>query len=183
MNSQQMLVAAALLGAGLGLTAQAADHNGAENKAKAAVAVLHGTQNDRDAQATIHFKPTGKGLAYTINAKGLKPGKHAYHIHFYGDCTAADGKSAGTHFNLQGSSHHPPKDIDRITGNLGDLDTDQDGKAHAKGVLQHGKLNGDKSIIGRSVIIHAQPNDPDEPPIGAAGARDACGVIGIAKAK
>ncbi|MEW6160540.1 MAG: superoxide dismutase family protein [Verrucomicrobiota bacterium] len=34
-------------------------------------------------------------------------------------------------------------------------------------------------IIGRSVIVHAKPDDGGQP-VGNAGARIACGVIGIA---
>ncbi|WP_423822581.1 superoxide dismutase family protein [Salinisphaera sp. SPP-AMP-43] len=149
---------------------------------QAAVAILHGTQAYPEASATIRFRPTDNGLAYTTDAQGLPPGQHGYHIHLYGDCSAADGSSAGTHFNLQGSSTNPPPDIDRITGDLGNLDVADDGTAHDSGRLENGQLSGAKSIIGRGVIIHAKPNDPAQPPIGAAGARQACGVIGAAAA-
>lgn len=160
-----------------GEDAMAAD----EDMPKAAVAVLHGTQGNDDVMATIRFTSQGDGLAYTTQASGLAPGKHGYHIHLYGDCSAADGTSAGTHFNLEGSSENPPADIDRITGDLGDLDVGEDGTASAKGMIAGAKLTGPKAIIGRGVIIHEKPNDPSQPPIGAAGSRQACGVIGIAK--
>ena len=76
---------------------------------------------------------------------------------------------------------NPPQDIDRITGNLGNLDADDNGDASDQGTLEHASLTGAKSIIGRGVIIHSKPNDPSQPPIGAAGSRQACGVIGIAE--
>ncbi|MES1924078.1 superoxide dismutase family protein [Salinisphaera sp. T31B1] len=160
-------------------TGQASD----EDTPKAAIAVLHGTQGNDDVMATVRFTPSDGGLSYTATASGLAPGEHGYHIHLYGDCSAADGTSAGTHFNLQGSSENPPADIDHITGDLGNLDAGDDGSAQDEGMLDGASLTGPKSIIGRGVIIHAKPNDPSQPPIGAAGSRQACGVIGIANPK
>ncbi|WP_353221679.1 superoxide dismutase family protein [Salinisphaera sp. C84B14] len=152
-----------------------------EDMPQAAVAVLHGTDGNDGVSATIRFTPQDGGLAYTTEAEGLEPGKHGYHIHLYGDCSSGDGKSAGTHYNLQGSSKNPPADIDRITGDLGDLDVGEDGTASDEGMLDGASLTGAKALIGRGVIIHEKPNDPSQPPIGAAGSRQACGVIGIAE--
>lgn len=154
-----------------------------EDMPQAAVAVLHGTQGNEDASATIRFTPQNGGLAYTTEAEGLAPGQHGYHIHLYGDCSSGDGKSAGTHFNLQGSSKNPPADIDRITGDLGNLDVGEDGSASHEGMIEGASLTGAKAVIGRGIIIHAKANDPSQPPIGAAGSRQACGVIGIAEAQ
>ncbi|GAB3672614.1 superoxide dismutase family protein [Salinisphaera aquimarina] len=162
-------------------SAMASSQSSSEDMPRAAIAVLHGTQGNDDATATIRFTPKDGGVAYTTTATGLAPGKHGYHIHLYGDCSSGDGKSAGTHFNLKGSSENPPKDIDRITGDLGDLEVGDDGSANADGMIDGASLTGAKSIIGRGVIIHAKANDPSQPPIGAAGSRQACGVIGIAK--
>lgn len=151
-----------------------------EDMPQAAVAVLHGTEGNDDVSATIRFTPEDGGLAYTTEAEGLAPGEHGYHIHLYGDCSAADGTSAGTHFNLDGSSKNPPEDIDRITGDLGNLDVGDDGTVEHEGTIDGASLTGAKAIIGRGIIIHEKANDPNQPPIGAAGSRQACGVIGIA---
>jgi len=172
-----LIISSALLAASVATPAFAAS----EDTPKAAVAVLDGTQGNADAHAVIHFTPETGGLAYSTQASGLTPGKHGYHIHLYGDCSATDGTSAGTHFNLKGSSLNPPKDIDRITGDLGDLDVGADGTANDSGMIKGAKLTGKKSLIGRGVIIHEKPNDPSQPPIGAAGSREACGVIGVAE--
>lgn len=150
-----------------------------EDVPRRAVAVLHPTEGS-DVGGTVAFEPVDGGLRVITRADGLPSGEHGYHIHLYGDCTAADGTSAGTHFNLEGSSLNPPKDIDRITGNLGDLAAGEDRSARHEAVIENASLIGPKSIIGRAVIVHEKPNDPGEPPIGAAGSRQACGVIGIA---
>lgn len=144
-----------------------------------AVAVIHPTEGN-NATGTVTFKKVADGIQVHAEAQGLNEGKHGFHIHLYGDCRAADGTSAGTHFNFEGSSTNPPADIDRITGNLGNLNADSEGMATADTLISNATLNGPKSIIGRAVIIHAKPNDPSQPPIGAAGARLGCGVIGIA---
>jgi Cu-Zn family superoxide dismutase len=143
-----------------------------------AMAVLEPTK-DHDVHGTVSFSRLDKGVRVEANLTGLPPGKHAFHIHLYGDCSSDDGKTAGTHFNLMGSSLHPPKDIKRITGNLGELSAGKDGKATFSAVIEHASLDGAYSIIGRSVIVHEKGNDPKSPPIGAAGGRLACGVIGI----
>lgn len=151
-----------------------------EDRARAAVAVLHATEGN-EAGGTVRFAPADGGLRVNAEVSGLSEGRHAYHVHLYGDCSADDGTSAGTHFNFLGSSRNPPADIDRITGNLGDLDAGAEGKATHATLVEDASLAGPKSIIGRSVVVHASANDPEQPPIGAAGPRLACGVIGIAE--
>lgn len=150
-----------------------------EDVAQGAVAILHATAGNK-VKGTVYFRPRDGALSIQTTATVLSPGDHGYHIHLYGDSSAPDGTSAGTHFNLEGSSLNPQEDIDRITGNLGILKADQNGNAEHSGQLAGAALTGPKSIIGRAVIVHAKANDASQPPIGAAGSRLACGVIGIA---
>jgi superoxide dismutase, Cu-Zn family len=143
-----------------------------------AIAVLHPTQGQK-VQGIVAFTQTPEGVRVNAEVAHLPSGKHAYHVHLYGDCSGPQGKTAGTHFNFQGPSKAPPDQIDRITGNLGNLEANADGNATAETVIEQVTLHGPYSIIGRSVVIHAKPNDPSSPPMGAAGERLACGVIGI----
>jgi len=145
-----------------------------------AVAVLHPTEGS-EVRGVVRFAETGEGVKVVAEASGLSPGPHAYHVHLYGDCTAPDGTSAGTHFNFVGSSTDPPEDIARITGNLGELVAGEEGRARHEARVELARLVGPRSIVGRSVVVHARGNDPDSPPIGAAGSRMACGVIGVAQ--
>jgi len=41
--------------------------------------------------------------------------------------------------------------------------------------------NDERSVIGRSVVVHAKADDLKSQPSGDSGARVACGVIGRAK--
>lgn len=142
-----------------------------------AVAVVDGL-GDSDASGTVRFEERDGKLHVTTTMKGLPPGEHAYHVHLLGDCSSADGKSAGTHFNFDGPSKNPPKDVGRITGNLGVLEVGDDGEVEHEATIEKASLHGKFSIIGRAIIVHEKGNDPDQPPIGAAGGRLACGVIG-----
>ena len=149
-----------------------------------AIAVLHGTDLAPKAHGVVRFQAQGPETVKVIaDVEGLPPGPHAYHLHVYGDCSSPDAESAGTHFNLHGSSLDPPKDIKRITGNLGELIADESGRAHAESTIHGITMQGGYTILGRSVLVHVKGNDPSQPPIGGAGARMACGVVGVAETK
>ncbi len=110
---------------------------------------------------------------------GLTPGKHGFHIHQYGDCSIADGSSAGGHFNPTNMPHGGPADAKRHVGDLGNLVADQEGVAKYQLKDTVVQLQGPFSIIGRGMLIHQQADDLKSQPSGAAGKRLACGVIGI----
>ncbi len=145
-----------------------------------AIAVMYPTEGQQ-VTGIVEFLESDSedGVRVMTRIKNLPAGSHGYHIHLYGDCSSGDAESAGTHFNFTGSSENPPKDIKHITGDLGELDAGENGEAEAEVTIKNAQLQGAYSIIGRSVIIHEKGNDPQSPPIGAAGSRLACGVIGI----
>jgi Cu-Zn family superoxide dismutase len=69
----------------------------------------------------------------------------------------------------------------RHKGDLGNVEANEEGVAQMEYLDKHLKLNGINSIIGRSIIVHADEDDLTSQPTGNAGARVACGVIGIVK--
>ena len=150
---------------------------------KHAVAILRPVSGS-DVHGVVEFEVTeenpvaGPGLHMRARASGLPDGAHGFHVHLLGDCRG-EGERAGTHFNFSGPSRNPSGDVDRITGNLGILDTGEDGRAQLEADIDDARLHGPYSILGRSIVVHARANDPTQPPIGAAGARIACGVIGL----
>jgi Cu-Zn family superoxide dismutase len=109
-------------------------------------------------------------------------GKHGFHVHEFGDCSMADGVCAGGHFNPTGSPHGSPDAAKRHVGDFGNLTADESGKATYKRVDKLITFSGPNSIIGRSIIVHAAPDDFSQPS-GNAGARIGCGVIGIGDPK
>jgi Cu-Zn family superoxide dismutase len=117
------------------------------------------------------------------DVSGLDPNsKHGFHIHEYGDCTAADGSSAGGHYNPQGHPHGSPEINHRHAGDLGNLTADKNGRAKLEVLISRVSINGTLNpIIGRAVIVHKNPDDLISQPTGGAGDRIACGVIGATK--
>jgi Cu-Zn family superoxide dismutase len=125
---------------------------------------------------TITFTQSGDEVEVTGDIENLTPGKHGFHIHDKGDCSAPDASSAGGHFNPTHQHHGGPMTAERHEGDLGNIEADKDGKAHVqwKGKMS---LGGADSIIGKSVVVHEKEDDLKTDPAGNAGARVACGVI------
>jgi superoxide dismutase, Cu-Zn family len=145
-----------------------------------AVCVVYPTQGN-NVSGTIIFTKVAGGIKVVADLQGLSPGKHGIHIHECGDCSSADGTSAGGHFNPMGKSHGAPMDAMRHEGDMGNLVADASGKAHLEYVDAAISFEGETSVIGRSVIVHKSEDDFKTQPTGNSGARVACGVIGIGK--
>ncbi len=124
-------------------------------------------------------EPDG-GVRVVAKVVGLHGDLHGFHVHERGDCSARDGTSAGGHFNPDGSPHGSPltDSAGRHVGDLGNLAPDPStGIAAYDRVDEQLSLSGPRSIVGKSVIVHAGADDLESQPTGAAGARIACGVI------
>jgi Cu-Zn family superoxide dismutase len=145
-----------------------------------AVCVLHSTKG-HEAHGTIWFTQKGNEVEIHGEIMGLKPGMHAFHVHEFGDCSSPDAMSAGAHFNPEGAPHGGPHTAKRHVGDLGNIKADGTGKASVQIQDAAIKLSGPHSILGRSLIVHADPDDFKSQPAGNAGARVGCGVIGVAK--
>ena len=125
---------------------------------------------------TVTFTKVGDEVQVVADIQNLKPGKHGFHIHEKGDCSAPDAASAGGHFNPAHQHHGGPATAEHHAGDLGNIEADASGKAHLdwKGKLE---LSGTNSIIGKSVVVHEKEDDLKTDPAGNAGARIACGAI------
>jgi Cu-Zn family superoxide dismutase len=145
-----------------------------------AIAVLHPTQGNH-VEGTVTFTKAGNEMKIVADVSGLTPGKHGFHIHEYGDCSSPDGKAAGGHFNPTNNPHAGHDAAQRHEGDMGNLEADASGKAHLELTDSMMMMSGEKSIIGRGVIVHEKEDDLKSQPVGNAGGRVACGVIGIAK--
>lgn len=143
-----------------------------------AVAVLHPTEGSK-VQGTVTFTKESDGVRVKANLSGLAPGKHGFHVHENGDCSAPDASSAGGHYNPSDQPHGGPHDDERHTGDFGNITADASGAATYEEVFKDLALEGGGSIIGRAVIVHAGEDDLKTQPTGDAGGRDACGVIGV----
>ena len=146
-----------------------------------AIAVLAPTAG-HSCHGTLRFVQVGDKVQVTADIEGLIPNQqHAIHVHEYGDCSAPDATSAGSHYNPEGHPHGLPATAERHAGDLGNLQADAAGKAHYEITITNASIAGPLNpILGRAVIVHEKIDDGGQP-VGNAGARIACGVIGIAK--
>lgn len=143
-----------------------------------AICVLHPTEGN-DVRGTVTFTRNGSSIKVEAELEGLTPGKHGFHIHEKGDCSAADATSAGGHFNPDDSDHGGPNDQERHVGDLGNIEAGEDGRATLQMEDSVITFSGANSIIGRAVVVHADEDDLTSQPTGNAGGRLACGVIGV----
>lgn len=125
------------------------------------------------------FEQTGDKLRLTVFVQGLRPDReHGFHIHEKGDCSSGDGMSTGGHFNPHGKPHARHTDAERHAGDLPSLKAGKDGRARLEVELDILTIgSGPANIVGRGLIIHADPDDFKTQPTGNSGARIACGVI------
>lgn len=144
-----------------------------------AVAHIHAKESGQPL-GSVTFEKTDGGVNVNAQISGLEQGKHGFHIHQYGDCTAEDLTSAGGHYNPYNMKHGAPTDSLRHMGDMGNLPIGSEGSGSLNYTDTVIELNGPNSIIGRGIIIHSGADDLTSQPSGAAGERIACGVIGIA---
>ncbi|MFV0678794.1 superoxide dismutase family protein [Ottowia sp.] len=126
----------------------------------------------------LKFSPVAGGVRVTGTVSGLKPNApQAFHVHEKGDCSAADASSAGGHFNPTGQPHGAFTAHAHHVGDMPSLQANASGVAKVDFISQEFALEGASSIVGKSVIVHRDPDDVNSQPSGNAGPRLACGVI------
>ena len=122
----------------------------------------------------------------TFKISGLTPGLHGFHVHEFADFSNGC-ISAGPHFNPLKKTHGSPTDEERHMGDLGNIEAGSDGVATGEIVDPLIQLVGEFSVVGRSIMIHADPDDLGKgghalsATTGNAGARIACEEIKLVK--
>ena len=127
---------------------------------------------------SVTFTPRGDRLRIEARVSGLTPGEHGFHVHESGDCSAPDASSAKGHFNPAAKPHGHHGGSEHHAGDMPNLVADASGNASL--VAELGQLTlaeGATGIVGRSVVIHADPDDYKSQPAGNSGKRVACGTI------
>lgn len=150
----------------------------------AAVATLAATEGNA-VTGDLRFEAGDGGVAITGQVNGLAPNsEHGFHVHETGDCSAPDATSAGGHFNPASTDHGQVGSDPHHAGDTNNITADATGVATIDTRLE-GATVGDGAatdIVGKGVIVHADPDDYTTQPTGNAGARLACGVIAAAPA-
>jgi Cu-Zn family superoxide dismutase len=147
------------------------------DEAPRASAGLEPTKGNK-AIGEVNFEQMGNKVRVTAQLIRLPAnGEFGFHIHEVGDCSSGDGMSAKGHFNPYGKPHGP-QGGEHHAGDMPNLKSDAKGKAKLTADLDIITLTpGPARILGRAVIVHADPDDYKTQPTGNAGARLACGVI------
>ena len=147
---------------------------------------------------TVTLEQTGGYCTIKYRLSGITPGLHAFHIHETSDFSNGC-QSAGAIYNPFNRKHGGPDDDERMVGDLGNVKADATGVAQGSIVSDRVKLSGPYTVVGRSFMLHADPDDlgngdNSEPggdgkkPVngkcslvtGNCGVRIACGAIKLA---
>lgn len=128
---------------------------------------------------SVHFRNEKERVKITVSIDGLPPydagppptGPHGFHIHEGSGCEIGDPadpfQAAGGHWNPDGQPH----------GNhAGDFPVLFSKRGRARLTFYSDRFTADE-IVGRTVIVHLNPDDYRTQPAGDSGMRIACGVI------
>lgn len=145
------------------------------------ITVALAAKSESTATGKVVFSETNGMVSFNANLTGLTPGMHAIHIHEKADCSSADGKSSGGHWNPTFTSHGKwGAETGYHKGDIGNFEADADGNGFiSMNTDQWCIACGDekKDILGKAIIVHQGTDDFTSQPSGAAGARVSCGGI------
>jgi len=138
-------------------------------------------KSDSKVEGTINFSEKDGMVTMVGTITGLEEGEHAIHIHEKADCSSADGKSSGGHWNPTGQPHSAWGDAAGYhKGDIGNITANANGRATLTKTTDEWCMGcGDdtKDILGKAVIVHIGVDDLKSQPSGAAGARVGCAGI------
>lgn len=161
------------------------------NKKRKAISILYPDKEYsklNKVRGVVKFTQKNNKLYIRYKIYSLKKGYHGFHIHKFGNLLKGC-KTAGPHFNTYKKNiHGSPNSKIKHNGDLGNIKTTKKITSGTK-IISTKVLNlnpcNKNSIIGRSIIVHKDKDDLgkggnlESLKTGNAGARLACGVIGL----
>lgn len=130
-------------------------------------------QGESGLHGKVKFYPHPNGVLVVADISGLPKSEtdfFALHIHEGSDCLGGGFSGAGSHYNPCGVEHP------MHAGDLPPL-LSCGGKAYLAVVTNRFRI---KEIIGRTVVIHDNPDDFRTQPSGNVGRKIGCGMIRMA---
>ena len=153
------------------------NYSGLFSRYPQAIARIKGSREYSDVEGTVRFYTTPKGTLVTADIEGLPMvegkcggGIFGFHIHEGTDCGGND-----TDPFADTRSHYDPKGCPHPY-HAGDMPPLFETGGYAFLAFLTGRFNV-KEILGRTVVIHSDPDDFASQPSGNAGQKIACGVI------
>ena len=151
------------------------------NEEETVVKFMLEPKSDSNVKGEVTFTEEDEEVNMVAVLSGLTEGEHAIHIHQTADCTAADGSSAGGHWNPTNEPHGKWGASEGYhKGDIGNFTADADGNAKVEFSTEEWCIGCDddnKNILGKGVIVHQGVDDYTSQPSGAAGARVSCAGI------
>ena len=134
-----------------------------------AVALIRGGSDFPDLWGEVRFYQKTKGVWVVAHIYGLpkNAGFLGFHIHRGSLCAGADFAEADGHFDPEGVKH---------PDHAGDLPPLLSYGGEAYQAVLTGRFRV-ADVLGRTVVIHQNPDDFHSQPAGNAGRRIACGEI------
>lgn len=136
-----------------------------------AVVQIQGGAETPQLSGCVQFYQENDCVLIVARVSGLpresETGFYGFHIHQGESCSGIDFSGTGSHYNPIGHGH--PK-------HAGDLPPLLSCHGNAYLAVQTDRFSV-KEIIGRTVVIHSDPDDFRSQPAGNAGKKIACGVI------
>ncbi len=140
-------------------------------------------KSDSEVKGEVIFTEHEGEVLMIATLTGLTEGEHAIHIHETADCTSADGKSSGGHWNPTFKPHGKwNAETGYHRGDIGNFMAEADGTAVVEFSTEKwciGCEDATRNIISKAVIVHQGVDDFISQPSGDAGARVSC--VGIIK--
>lgn len=120
-----------------------------------------------------------------LDLYNLPPGVHGFHIHEFADLRKGC-ISLGEHYNPFKKTHGGLNQPNNHLGDLGNITVDANGRCNSEIIVNYLPLIPPYSVIGRSMIIHSNPDDlgqgghnhEESLKTGNSGGRISCGIIG-----
>lgn len=136
-----------------------------------AVADVMGGTAAPDIHGQVRFYQEPGSVRVVADVAGLpernESGFFAFHIHEGDACTGTDFAQTGSHYHPDNTSHP------MHAGDLPPL-MREEGRAHLEVRTDRFRV---QDVLGRTVVIHSNPDDFHTQPAGNAGTKIACGVI------
>ena len=136
-----------------------------------AVAEIRGGMEALQLSGCVQFYQESGCVLIEARISGLpkesETGFFGFHIHQGASCSGTDFSGTGSHYNPADQTH--PK-------HAGDLPPLLQCRGNAYLSLKTDRFSV-KDVIGRTVVIHSDPDDFRSQPAGNAGKKIACGVI------
>ena len=144
------------------------------------IQLMLNSKSDSKVAGNANFSEKNGTVTFNAKINGLTPGEHAIHIHEKADCTAADGSSAGAHWNPTFKKHGKWGVAEYHKGDIGNFIADTNGNGNITFSTTEwciGCEDETKNILNKGLIVHKGTDDFTSQPAGNAGARQACSAI------